>query len=126
MPYNGSRKRPPGPPEGAAISQVKTLLSSYFSLKDEIIHLEKRLAALPAGSAEEAPVRRALFRDRLLVLRIERAVYSLSSPRRRRLLEARYLEGMSWLEVAAVLHVSESTVYALHRKALKELEGRPG
>ncbi len=112
----------PVPPEGAAISPVKTLLSSYFSLKDEILHLEKRLAALPAGSEEEAPVRRALFRDRLLVLRIERAVYALPSPRLRRLLEARYLEGMSWLEVSAVLRISESTMYALHRKALAELE----
>ena len=73
---------------------------------------------------EEARVRRALLRDRLQAAKTERAVYSLPSPRRRRLLEARYLQGMSWQEIAGLFSLSESTLYALHRAALKELEER--
>ncbi len=104
--------------------RVKQILSDHISLKNEISFLEERLAALPEGSEEEARVRRALLRDRLQAAKTERAVYSLPSPRRRRLLEARYLQGMSWQEIAGLFSLSESTLYALHRAALKELEER--
>ncbi len=115
---------PSVPPEGVRFLSVRNILSDYLPLKNEISYLEARLKALPAEAPEEASLRRMLLRDRLRVLKTEQAVLSLRSPLRRRLVEARYLEGMSWQEIAGLFSVSERSLFLQHRKALAELEER--
>lgn len=133
---------------------VKDYLSSYRLLKDEIRELEERLAALreqsvslrsPAyfalpGKKEprdladelaclmelEQSYRRAILKAEVRCAKIEHLILSLSSPRQKQILRARYIEGLSWDEVCGRFLISESLTYSLHKKAISELDLRYG
>ena len=113
------------PPEGHTISEVKTLLLHYRDTQAELLHLETLLAAQTPGSPAALLSRRRILKARLDCLRAEGAIASLPSPRLRRLLSLRYLEGLSWREMTDHLALSESSLYQLHRKALALLEQQP-
>lgn len=52
---------------------------------------------------------------------IERAINGLKSDTYRELLTHRYIEGMSWKEVAATMFYSDRSVFAMHKRALAKL-----
>ena len=58
-----------------------------------------------------------------VLLETAEVINRLSSEKERRLLKLRYLEGKSWYEVAAVLQINDHYVHAIHRSALKHMEG---
>lgn len=113
------------PPEGQAISEIKTLLMHYRDTQAEILGLEEDLALQAPGSPAALLSRRRILKARLDCLKTEKAIASLPSPRLRRILSLRYLEGLSWREMTDPLALSESSLYQLHRKALAMLEQQP-
>ena len=110
------------PPEGQAISEIKTLLKHYRDTQAELSCLEKTLAAQEPGSPAALLCRRRLLRARLDCLKAQQAIASLPSPRLRLILSLRYLEGLSWREMTDHFSLSESSLYQLHRMALELLE----
>ena len=133
---------------------VKDYLSSYHALRQEIDEMEDRLTALrdhvfslqspaysglpgkkaPRDPAEdlaclfdlEQSYRHSILEARIRCARIEHLILSLSSPREKQILRARYLDGLSWDEVCGRFLISESLTYSLHKKAISELDLRYG
>lgn len=133
---------------------VKDYLSSYLAMQREITDLEQRLAkleeqsvslhsplysALPksAGTHDisdilqeidelEQTYRLSLLKARVQCARIEHLILSLSSPRQKQVLRARYIDGLSWGEVSQSFMISESILYSIHKKAISELSLRYG
>ena len=70
----------------------------------------------------EQEYRRILLRSRVESARIEHLILKIPSPLQKKLLRARYIDGLSWYEIGNLLSLSESTVFALHKKALAALE----
>lgn len=68
-------------------------------------------AELEAKEKEVDRARREIFR----------AIRSLSDRRLRVIMMDRYLENMSWTEIAAITHYHERHIYRLHGVALNEL-----
>lgn len=121
---------------------IRHLLDSYLGFMQEAKRLEERLAelhsqrqdllALSSPEAEGlAPLDESirhlgleLLRLRVDCARAEQLIASLSSPRERAVLSARYLEGQSWSEIIYRSKVSESLIYRVHRKAISALSDR--
>lgn len=121
---------------------IRHLLDSYLGFMQEAKRLEERLAKLHrqrqdllALSSPEAEGLAAmdenirhlgleLLRLRVDCARAEQLIASLSSPRERAVLSARYLEGQSWSEIIYQSKVSESLIYRVHRKAISTLSDR--
>ncbi|MBQ7146641.1 MAG: sigma-70 family RNA polymerase sigma factor [Lachnospiraceae bacterium] len=97
----------------------------YRDTQAEILGLEEDLALQAPGSPAALLSRRRILKARLDCLKTEKAIASLPSPRLRRILSLRYLEGLSWREMTDPLALSESSLYQLHRKALAMLEQQP-
>ena len=76
---------------------------------------------LPVWELEQE-YRRVLLRSRVESARIEHLILRIASPRQKKLLRARYIDGLSWVEIGQLLSLSESSVFALHKKALAALE----
>lgn len=94
----------------------------YMSRQEEILCLQKALEKADPSSPSASLLRRQLLKARLQCLKTEAAIARLPSPRLRMILSARYLEGLSWREMAGRFSLSESRLYGLHRKALALLE----
>lgn len=111
------------------------LQSALDSLRRRIQRLqevEKEAARLRPENAPDCAEQARTLRCRLLArcVALEQARYeaealvdSLPAPMRQ-VLRARYMDGMSWAEVAEATHYSVDHCFTLHRTALRRLDGR--
>ena len=82
-------------------------------------------AFLDEAADEETEVRRLQELRRRLQAEITFTISRLEDPAMARLLECRYLEGFSWMEIADELRCSDSAVFRIHRDALELLPVPP-
>ena len=131
------------------IKMTKQRLMEYAKLKKELASIQKRLendaseygVDIVHGSSTEHPYTehsilvsgcgqsrrsRMLTRRRLEIeaemTEVETYIYNLPISEDRLLMECRYIDRLSWKEVAGELDCSERTVYEIHKDILARLQ----
>ena len=103
---------------------TKEELKSYRTLKEERRELRRQLGRMER--AADKTKLREILRNRLREVsremsRVERAVDSLED-RERRVLRARYLEGLSWDRIYEVVGYEQAQTFRIHKRAIQKLE----
>lgn len=100
------------------MENTKHYLSRYPALLCEMEQTERELAHAP--EALRTPLKRRLKTLRGEAVEIRRTVEQVPQDSLRMILKCRYLEGMTFEQVAEALYISERHVYRLHKAALRE------
>lgn len=110
---------------------TKKELRSYRTLKEEAEQLGRVVFCLPDGfwSREEADKATERYTSKLkeslqLLDAIEDAIESLSATERV-LMRAKYIEGLTWEEVADLMHYDVRQIHRIHGRALQRLARDP-
>ncbi len=101
---------------------TKEELKSYCSLKDERGTIQRQLGRMERAAEKE----KRMLRERLEEVsgemsRVERAVDGLED-RERRVLRARYLEGLRWNCIYDVVGYEQAQTFRIHKRAIQKLE----
>ena len=88
-------------PKGTVHSEMADLIAELIDLKEQYIRQYKTLLA------EQK--------------RIENAIESLDSPTQKALMRYKYIDGLTWEEVAVNIHYEWAQMHRLHAKALIKL-----
>lgn len=102
------------------MEKVKQYLSRYPALLCEIEQTERELNQAP--NALKGALRRRIEALEKQALEIRSTVEAVPQPKFRMILKCRYLEAMTFEQVAEALYLSERHVYRLHGAAVREAE----
>lgn len=107
---------------------TKEQLRQYRSMKIEICQLEERIVKLEMMGHNDDITQplRDKYREKLQVLidgqlKIEEVIESLN-PTERELMRLRYIDGMEWLDIMAVIQYEWTNTHRIHARALDKIK----
>lgn len=104
---------------------TKEQLENYQTIKQEAAYLHRKASSAKWREDDRADILQNHWQEKTAeadeaLLSIE-AGLAILDPEERQILRLRYIEGMSWTQVALRSHYGRSTVFRIHARALKKL-----
>jgi len=105
---------------------IKTRLKNFMAVENEATAYAEAIVALAARGPETEALREEYARDLTYLEKttkeIQKALAAVPDPTVKKIMHARYVLGMTWLQIEENLHISNSTAHRLHKQGLDWLE----